>query len=547
MAIPVNIEDLVHGKTVEWERLEFKKGWNPEDVIHSMCAFANDLNNWGGGYIIIGINENKGQPVFPPKGVAQNELDNLQGEVLKLAHKIIPNYFPVMQPAILQEKHIFILWCPAGDNRPYSAPSTLGKNGQRYQYIRYGSRSIIAKGNNLQRLNELTARIPFDDRVNNQATVNDLDLGLIRSYLQEIKSNLFEESKDISLTDLARQMRIAKGANEELHPVNAGLLFFTKNPEKYFQRCWIELVWHKDTSGRNFTEKTFKGPLHIQLRSVLDFIQNNIIKETVTKLPGKAEAQRIRNFPFAAVEEAVSNAVYHKSYELANPIEIQVWDDKIEIFSFPGPVPPVDAKILREKRRIVARDYRNRRIGDFLKELRLTEGRGTGFPTIYNAMKVNGSPKPVFETDEESTYFLTILPANNQATTQANDQDKELVFNTLHDILVYCAQDSDQVSDQVSDGVRNHVKYLVRSTVHSKVADILKLFITPKKRSDLFDMLGMTNHSTNRKKYLDPLIKYGWVEMKYPNKKTSPNQVYTTTPSGKKLLSLLTSNTPDKK
>jgi ATP-dependent DNA helicase RecG len=60
-------------------------------------------------------------------------------------------------------------------------------------------------------------------------------------------------------------------------------------------------------------------------------------------------------------------------------------------------------------------------------------------------------------------------------------------------------------------------------------------------------MLGMTNHSTNRKKYLDPLIKYGWVEMKYPNKKTSPNQVYTTTPSGKKLLSLLTSNTPDKK
>lgn len=50
MAIPVNIEDLIHGKIVDWEPLEFKKGWNPENVVHSMCAFANDLNNRGGGY-----------------------------------------------------------------------------------------------------------------------------------------------------------------------------------------------------------------------------------------------------------------------------------------------------------------------------------------------------------------------------------------------------------------------------------------------------------------------------------------------------------------
>ena len=57
MALPVNIEDLVHGNVIEWERLEFKKGWNPEKIIHSICAFANDLNNWGGGYIILGIKE----------------------------------------------------------------------------------------------------------------------------------------------------------------------------------------------------------------------------------------------------------------------------------------------------------------------------------------------------------------------------------------------------------------------------------------------------------------------------------------------------------
>ena len=30
MNLPININQLLHGKAVEWERLEFKAGWNPE-------------------------------------------------------------------------------------------------------------------------------------------------------------------------------------------------------------------------------------------------------------------------------------------------------------------------------------------------------------------------------------------------------------------------------------------------------------------------------------------------------------------------------------
>ena len=37
---------------MEWERLEFKKGWNPAAVMHAICAFANDFRNLGGGYIV---------------------------------------------------------------------------------------------------------------------------------------------------------------------------------------------------------------------------------------------------------------------------------------------------------------------------------------------------------------------------------------------------------------------------------------------------------------------------------------------------------------
>lgn len=49
MPLPLNIDGLLHGKAVEWERLEFKEGWNPIRTLHTLCAFANDFHNLGGG------------------------------------------------------------------------------------------------------------------------------------------------------------------------------------------------------------------------------------------------------------------------------------------------------------------------------------------------------------------------------------------------------------------------------------------------------------------------------------------------------------------
>ena len=55
-----------------------------------------------------------------------------------------------------------------------------------------------------------------------------------------------------------------------------------------------------------------------------------------------------------------------------------------------------------------ARRYRNRKLGDFLKELDLTEGKATGIPTIIKEMTANGSPAALFETDEARTFFVRL-------------------------------------------------------------------------------------------------------------------------------------------
>lgn len=95
----------------------------------------------------------------------------------------------------------------------------------------------------------------------------------------------------------------------------------------------------------------------------LDYIQPNYLRETVIKHPQRAEAERIWNFPYAAIEEAVVNAVYHRSYEEREPIEVRITPDDLVVLSFPGP----DRSIRMEDLRIgkaVSRRYRNRRIGD---------------------------------------------------------------------------------------------------------------------------------------------------------------------------------------
>ena len=77
MAIPVNIGDLINRRIVESTRIEYKGDWNPNPIIHSICAFANDIDNVGGGYIIVGVEEVDGNPVFPIKGIKQSEIDGI--------------------------------------------------------------------------------------------------------------------------------------------------------------------------------------------------------------------------------------------------------------------------------------------------------------------------------------------------------------------------------------------------------------------------------------------------------------------------------------
>ncbi len=507
MALPINVDELIKGNIIENERIEFKEGWNPEPVLHTICAFANDFNNIGGGYIIIGVAEENGVAKLPPSGVQINQIDKIQKELLKICYYISPNYFPTVSPEVINGKHIIVVWAPPGDTRPYKAPKRISDKKSKLYYIRRMSSTVQANDQEVLKLIELTAKVTFDNRINQQATLDDINLTNIATFLKEIKSSLYEDIPKMPFADLCIKMNIARGPKEDIRPLNAGLLLFSNEPHKFFRGAKIELVVYEDSIGDKFYEKIFMGPIHVQLRNVLDYINNGLITEEVRKIKGIAEAKRFFNYPYEAIEEAISNAVYHKSYERENPIEVNIRPDCIEVLSFPGPMPPVDNEMLK-KNRIVARDYRNSRIGDFLKELHLTEGRGTGIPKIRNFLKNNGSPDPVFETDNDRTYFLTTIKIHPE-------------FNL--------GPSSDQVSDQVgtkSAPSKHQVKIIRRCTVDTGIVDLMKIE-------------GRSDRTKFRNQVLKPLIEDKFIEMTIPDNPTDPNQKYRLTELGKLLLEKL--------
>lgn len=411
MSIPINIENLILERIIESNRLDYKKGFDPNAVVHSICAFANDIDNTGGGYIIIGVEEENGKPKIPVIGIDSDKVDSILKDLIGYCNQIEPRYFPIVESVNFQGKTLIVIWCPAGYGRPYKVPENLFTKSMKYYYIRKMNSSIRAKSEEERELFYISTDIPFDDRPNLTATIDDLDISLLRKHLYDCNSDLYERSLSMTTLEIAQSMQIVTGPDEYLRPRNIGLLMFNENPEKFFRGARIEIVDIPNPTGEGMVEKSFIGPIQRQLKDALMYINNYVLKEKVYKFEDKEEAERIFNYPYRAIEELLTNAVYHKSYMVNEPITIRITPDELEITSFPGFDRSITDQNIKDFK-IRSRIYRNRRIGDFFKELKLTEGRNTGIPNALVALKENGSEFPIFEMDPDRRYISVILKNN---------------------------------------------------------------------------------------------------------------------------------------
>lgn len=417
MALPINIEDLLNKRKVEGNRIEFKKGWNPAEIYHSICAFANDFDNLGGGYILVGVEENEyGIAKRPVTGINIEAVDGILKKMVGFNNMFDPYYLPRTSVEEVDGQQVLVVWAPSGVNRPYAIPMDVtAKEKKMKYYIRSGSSSIVAKGEVLDELRDMANRVPFDERPNPEITLKDISMVLLRDYLATIGSKLEASLFTQPLVETLEQMELMTGPIENRLIKNVAAMMFCENPEKFFPYTQVEIVRFPEGKMRNpqnFSEKTFKGSVPQIIKQTMDYFRTYLLLETVQKVSGRAEANRFWNYPYDALEEAVVNSMYHRDYQQHEPVEITIEPEGVSILNCPGPDRSIPMSAIEKGDNLKSRRYRNRRLGDFLKELDLTEGRSTGIPTIQEKLAANGSLRATFETTEDRLTFLIHIPVH---------------------------------------------------------------------------------------------------------------------------------------
>ena len=412
--LPINLDDLLYCRSVESERVEFKASWEPAttgpQVLRTICAFANDLHNLNGGYVVIGVAERDGRADLPPAGLSAEEVEAAQRWIRGECSRMEPPYFPILSPESVDDRLILVVWAPASDTKPHRAAASRGT--WRY-WVRLGSETVDAerRGNLLPALIQQTARVPWDDRRAQEARIEDLREGKVREYLRDVRSGLLDEPNE---RDVYRRMRLTRQVNDHEVPRNAALLFFSSDPAQWFRGARIEVVqFAADRAGDVQEERSFGGGLADQLRDCLTYLEN-LSTSHLQKQPHRSQARGWVSYPMRALRETLVNAVYHRGYDVdqPEPTKVYLFPGRIEVISYPGPVPGIEPSHLLPDAEVRDAPARNRRIGEFLKELKLAEGRLSGLPKVFQAMADNGSPAPRFDFDEHRTYFQVTLPAH---------------------------------------------------------------------------------------------------------------------------------------
>jgi ATP-dependent DNA helicase RecG len=244
---------------------------------------------------------------------------------------------------------------------------------------------------------------PWDRRLCNGATTNDLDLLALRDALQRMGVYTPERGVEPYLADGAQitpfvpSLCVAEPLTGVLRPRNYAVLLFGREPQKFVPGAFSIYSAYpgRDRTGPIARRFEIAGTLLDQARRLQDLLDAEAVTlfdKTDLKTPNAEK------YPRRALQEAMVNALAHRDYELFDPARFTSYLDRIEFIS-PGSLPS-GMTIEALRKRSVTPIWRNQSLAWFLNRLQLAQAEGQGIQTIRATMKAAGCPPPRFEATE---------------------------------------------------------------------------------------------------------------------------------------------------
>ncbi len=405
----------------ESEQVEWKENGDDikiaEGIVKTISAFANDIGNVGGGYVVCGAKEIKDEHGFPKiqyTGLSANKLKEIEGKVTKYCQNyvdpaIIPRIVEIENPennstrilvfVVLRTRHAHIY--RDGETSKY--------------YVRISRETKEARNGILRQLLTEKQEIEyFDKRTNNTATAADIDLLVFRNSMQEMGLLFPEKSLEDYFSDreqiaeLVSPLFVRTDLDGILRPRNFTLLMFGKKTiiTSKFPEAYTILSIYKgiDRSEQTAERYTLTGTIVEQAKRSIELLNT----QAYTAFDKTSSKPNQVKYPMRALQEAVINAIVHRDYEVTEPIRITVFADRIEIRS-PGTLHwGVDKDKFKQGK--ASPKWRNQSFAYLFNKLQLAQSEGQGIPTIIRTMREEGCPEPIFEIEPDS--LTCILPAH---------------------------------------------------------------------------------------------------------------------------------------
>ena len=496
----------------ESTKVQFKERITDKyDIGCELVAFSNSH----GGLLLIGVNDKTGN-VNPLSYQEVQEATNLIGNMA--SENVIPSILLNIENIAVNGGSIVAVTVKEGLNKPYHDNKGIiwVKNGA-------DKRKVFDNAELSEMMSSCGTFAP-DEAAVNDITINDLDESVLKKYLFNrfavVMNNkgineltLRDYSLEhvaqliiggISVDGLLRNLRFVR--NDGKLTV-AAVLLFAKHPQRWLPACTAKCICYVGNSvgGTEFRDKVrdedMEGCLLHQFDTIMAFFKRNLQNvqtESEFNSLGRLE------IPQTSLVEFVVNALVHRSLNIKAPVRIFIFDNRVEIHS-PGTLPnglSVDDIV---KGTSMPRNLFLFNNANFLLPY---TGVGSG---IVRALEDRADVS--FENNDSSYEFVIVISRNNKSQHQDEHQDE-------HQVTVQ-HQDEHQDEHQVAPTSK-----VSKDSLTVIQRDIVNYCSIPRTAQEIFDRIGVYNQSRSRKKYIQPLIELGFLEMTLPNVPNSKLQKY---------------------